>query len=438
MGSNRYAKVPQVLCVSLFLMFETVCAFPQESESLALKDLIARSLKQNPSILAENKKIEAIGTTPSQAYALPDPKLSAEWMNLPASKPSIAGAWREGINVGVTQDLPYPGKRALNKQEAESMIEVEREALRGLEAKITSNIKEAYYTLQYIDRSLNILESSKVALSQGTEAAKARYSTGMGISADILKGQTAITEIENREIELNRIQKTAMDQLNSLMGLSPDSGLSIKYEQEEIPDLSTLETLLDKSKDAPAVREVRNMKEAADIKVSIAKKDFKPDFMIGGLYRFKDSTMGGKDYFTVMAGVSLPVFHRKDRYMPALEEAMLNRDSKDYELENALIETKYNLAENYRMAKQAKASYDLITGALLTQAEATLQSVSASYSVGKADFEYYMDSLLALYNYEYEAEAMKSEIFKAVARIEGILGKPITNPDENQDEKKDN
>lgn len=433
---NDDMKIFKFTYIYIFLLAAALSVFSQESNGSTLHELMAGVLKQNPSLIAEKKKIEALEKMPSQAYALPDPKFSSEWMNLSAANPNITDALSKGINIGVTQELPYPGKRLLKREEAESMVKVEKETLRGMEAKIISNVKETYYSLRYIDKALNILERRKETLSKGIEAAKARYSTGIGISADILKGQTAMTEIENRKLELNRMQEITTDKLNSLMGYSPESNLKITFEAEELPDLSDLESLLKESNDAPQVQEVKNMKEVSDIRVSISKKDFKPDFMVGSFYRFKDMAMGGKDYLSVMAGISLPLFHRKDRYKPALEEAMLNRESTDYELENALIETKYNLAENYRTAKQAKASYDLITGALLTQAEATLESVSASYSVGKADFEYYIDSLLALYDYEDEAEAMKSEIFKAIARIEGILGKSHINLNKNENDGK--
>jgi len=394
-------------------------------KAMTPEDLVELALARNPAILAEAAKVAAMEKKPSQESALPDPQFSVEWMNLRASRPDPGDAFRKGVNLGISQELPFPGVLRLKKEEAELNAVAEKEVLRRMTLSLAAEVKGICHDLQYFEKALRILSENRETLKAGIESSSRKYSTGGGIAADILKGQASLTSLDNREIELTKMRAVSMDRLDSLLGLSAGTELSIVFVDGEVGGLPALENILASASFTPSVRGAEIMKDSAAKGAAIARKMSGPEFMVGGYYRLRDMTMEGKDYFTVMAGMSIPVFNKKKKYLPAIEEAALMRESAGFEAESSLIEAKYELSENYRSAKQSADSYRLITGALIPQSRAVLQSVTASYSVGKADFESFLDSMMTLYEYETEAELMKAGFFKAIARMEGIIGIPL-------------
>src|SRR5712672_4513849 len=93
---------------------------------------------------------------------------------------------------------------------------------------ILAGVKEAYFQLAYLSKTLGILESDGQLLDQIEKAADARYRSGMGNQHDLLQAQLERTkllrEITMHHLEVAKTQaqiKQLLDRTQSSPDLAP-------------------------------------------------------------------------------------------------------------------------------------------------------------------------------------------------------------------------
>ena len=113
----------------------------------ALGTLIGEALQNNPELRAAAKETEAAGERVRPAGALDDPMLEAGLLNVPVQSWRLNREDMTMKMLGLSQKLPYPGKRALREQVAEKDAESVGYGLRE-----TTNRVARVFTKLYIDR----------------------------------------------------------------------------------------------------------------------------------------------------------------------------------------------------------------------------------------------------------------------------------------------
>lgn len=416
-------------CLAVVLAFllpaRAMHAGEAESSAAALRTLVATAIKNNPALEAQRKKILALEQRPSQAGALPDPTADIQFMMLPVDGGLNAGdALTKGVSVGVTQRLPYPGKLKLKKSKAERQIEAAKRQLAAMESTLKGKILSAAYRFSLYRGLVQVNTRIQDALKAAAAGAAGVYASGNGSQSDVLLAQAALTKAQADRKPLQKQIQVTQAQIEDLLGGPPDpvllDGVSIPP-PEALPDLdSLLKGLQDQ---APMVLKARAEIAVKEEQVQIAKKAFKPDFLVGGRYRHKDMTMGGHDYLTAMVGITLPFFHRRSRYEPALREATYMRESAKEQASSVLNEARYMLTDAYQTGVQDRDVYDLYENGLLVQSKKAYESALAAYTVGHVDFTTMLKALTNYYGYQSQALMFKADYQVSLARIEAVLGR---------------
>src|SRR5262245_23616826 len=86
-----------------------------------LSALLAEAVQNNPDILAARRACQAATQVPSQVSTMPDPQFTVQHFSVGSPRP-FAGFSNSDfayIGVGISQDLPYPGKLKLKGEAAE-------------------------------------------------------------------------------------------------------------------------------------------------------------------------------------------------------------------------------------------------------------------------------------------------------------------------------
>jgi outer membrane protein TolC len=155
----------------------------------------------------------------------------------------------------------------------------------------------------------------------------------------------------------------------------------------------------------------------------VAKLGGKPEFMIGGRYKFHDPSMNGEDFITLMFGMTLPFFQRDNRYGPAIQEMSLKREGARLDTEGILNASRFTVSETYRSAAKNLRVYGLVKDGLLIQARQAYESTLAAYGVGKADFASLLMALNEMYDAHGDIIMAKADYQEAVAMIAAALGR---------------
>jgi outer membrane protein TolC len=413
-------------CFALALMTLLVGAGHLHAE-LPLEAMVQQALQNNPGLKAQRAKIAAAQQVPSQVKALPDPMADIEFMNIGLSRSTGSDALTQGISVGLTQTLPYPGKRGLAAKAAEGEAAVQEARLALMEWRVRSAVMSAAYRFRTAAALLQINTQTIEALHTAVESALARYSTGGGTQADVLLAQTAVTKSTSDRSDLEKQREVSRARIESLLAapVEDDALEGIELPKPSaLPGLEPLLAFVDAH--APEVAIAQAEVAVADTGAEAAKKNFKPDFIVGGRFRYKDMTMGGQNYLTAMAGMTLPFFHRKDRYQPALDEALQRQQGALEEVNEARNTARFDLAEAYQSAARDAKVFTLYDQGLLLQARQAYEATLSAYTTGRSDFSALMMSLTSLYAYEAEAVMARGEFPQRVAEMEAVLGRPLS------------
>lgn len=392
--------------------------------------LTSLALAGNPALRAQRERIRAAEQAVPQAKALPDPMADLEFMNLSVTDPSLKEALTEGISLGVTQVIPHAGKRASLEKVALAEVEVERARLAVMESEVAAQVLGAAYRTAALRGLLELNAEARLALESAAEAAAAAYASGRGSQAELLMAQAAVTRSLNRREELEAEAFIVLERLRRLLGgAPPDANL----DSLELPDpiaVPPLDAFLEGlGRSAPSVLLARAEEEVGEGGVGVARAASKPDFTVGGRYRFRDMTMGGGDYLTASVGISLPFFHGKDRYRPALREALSRRESSRQMAEEALLGARFRCAESHRKAVRAERTFRLLRDGLLEQTTQAYESSLSSYAVGQIDYPALLMALTELFEAREEILTARADYQEALADAEAVLGAPLRSAD---------
>src|SRR5689334_7532638 len=124
-----------------------------------LADLLAEAERNNPQIEAARREWDASKQVPSQASTRPDPEFVLQHLSVGSPRP-FAGYTNSDfayIGLGISQDLPYPGKRALRTQVAEAQAGAMLTQSGAVSRMVIEQVKIAYFKLAYLQATFEIL-----------------------------------------------------------------------------------------------------------------------------------------------------------------------------------------------------------------------------------------------------------------------------------------
>src|SRR5207253_5244711 len=175
-----------------------------------------RLVANNPDILAAKYRFAAATKRPSQVSTLPDPKLAL--VNFGVGQP-FSGFVNEFAYraIGVSQEIPFPGKLGLAGEEAQREADSERENYKSIVLDKTSRLKSVYYDWYFVTKAIEITSKNRDLLDRFEQIARARYSVGKGIQPDVLKAQVEVSGLAQRLEILDQKKLLAEARIRSLL-----------------------------------------------------------------------------------------------------------------------------------------------------------------------------------------------------------------------------
>jgi len=188
-------------CVCLLLSGVAVAQSPTTS----LQSLVAELRENSPAIKASEMGVAAARYAPRQASALPDSEVMVQHFSVGSPRP-FAGYSNSDfayIGFGASQELPYPGKRALRASVAEHEVAISSAEKDVVAWDAITRLKLAYFEIASAQQVIAILEKNQQTAEQIEQAAEARYRVGQGAQEDVLRAQLQQTKLLN-ELSMQR------------------------------------------------------------------------------------------------------------------------------------------------------------------------------------------------------------------------------------------
>ncbi len=405
-----------------------VPAANEKRTDAVLNALIAEALEHNPDILAAQREYDAARQRIAPAAALDDPMLEAGVVNLPLASSPFDRDDMTMKMIGLSQRLPFPGKRGLRRniaaQDAQSIEYAYQETVN----RVIRAISIAYFDLGLTRATIRLIEKNKSILADFLHIAEDHYILGMGSQTDVLKAQTQISRMLDELLKLGRELPAIEADLIRALG---------RYDTGSIPDITLsqwhetplhLESLHEIAlTQRPQLKALQSMIARTEKETHLARKDYYPDLDVRLSYGQRNAMLDGAsrpDMVSFSVAINLPVW-RDSKITPRITESLALRDQATHLYQAQRNEIAAGLRQYTAAAEQNLKSIRLYQTTILPQALLTVESALAAYRVNRVDFLTLLDSQMTVFEYEISLVTATANYNKALAEIAFITGKSL-------------
>ncbi|MGH7165564.1 MAG: TolC family protein [Nitrospiraceae bacterium] len=411
------AVVSVVACVAAPLVVSPAVA-PAAEPRLSLEGLIEELAERSPEIKAARERWEAAKAVVPQVQTLPDPRLQLGYQRMPMLDPF------QGPMYGFGQEIPFPGKLSLKGEIAQREAERLEQEYNATRLRLIAVLKEAYYNLHFVHKSIEIVEKNKALLTQFEKTAKARYSVGQAAQQDVFRAQVELSRVLDRLAVLDQQKESLHAAINRFLNRPPAGPLGTPEEiQTTILTIPLQELSRRAEAFSPALLASAKSIDRSEQVVSLARRQYYPDFDVTALGTRNDRI--NENGYQVMLGIKIPLFyHTKQRQ--GVNEALASLSGAREDFSVARQDVLFQVKDGFVQAQRAERLITILRDAIIPQATLALQAAQAGYGVGKVDFLTLLNSLLTLQESQLELHSEMVNHERAVARLEAVTGGPLS------------
>lgn len=422
----------KILLLSLLtacLYNNTIISASSSAQDLILDSLIAEVLRDNPDIGAAKLRYEAFEAKVPQVGALPDPMFKAVVSNVPTDSPSMNRTPMSGIELMLTQNVPFPGKLGLKRSAARNLAGKATKDYEATRNFIISELKQNFYQLYLLQKSIQITQKNKALLQDFAKVASTRYAVGKGLQQDVLKAQVEVSKMTDKLISLEVMRKMVQAKINILLNRSPQDSLGkseeldfrqMNYSEEELQNMALGAN--------PSLQGMDFLVKATKSSYRLAHREYWPDFSFSVSYRLRDEVkmdpVKGVNFFSASAGISIPL-HFWSKQKKKVQEKKLDWESAERNYESMRNNTKFGVSRLFYSLSRFQEEVELYQSAILPQSRQSLESAKSAYQVDKVDFLTLLNNQVTLYNYEIAYHQALSSYFMTIAKLEEMVGRPL-------------
>jgi len=291
-------------------------------EPLTLSETARIAAQRSSQLESQRALVGAAEAAVVSAGELPDPKAVIGVENLPTNGPDAWSVSRDFMTqrtIGVMQDIPGAGKRALRAQRAENESAREAATLTVQQLVVQRDAALSWISRWYAEATLRLLDQLLGEARLSAETAAAAYRGGKGAQVDMLATRIAVVELENRRTDAAAQLRRATIGLSRYVGVSSERPLGAVPAMSALPhSLTHLTADIDTH---PELRLLAQQEAIAATEVELARAAKHPDWNIGVSYGIRGSSYS--NMVTVLVSIDLPLF--PDRRQDAQQLAKLRQ-----------------------------------------------------------------------------------------------------------------
>ena len=261
---------------------------------------------------------------------MPDPEVWFGFANWPVESFDYDQEPMTQIQAGVRQRFPRGDSLSILGARRASDAEVER-ARRSLRLReITRATHEAWLELYYLSHARDVVDESRVAVSELVDVVQASFATGLQNHQDLLRAELELSLLDDRALEIERqFQRQGAD-LTRLIG-AHDAARDVVRALPRWPTAPAQQMIDNLIVKHPAVAVQDAAISGREQDVALAHEQYDPGWALEAGYGFRGGDRA--DFASVMVTVEVPIFtdKRQDRALAASEQdraaAILDRDA---------------------------------------------------------------------------------------------------------------
>lgn len=438
-------SMAKVAAVSILALFPGFSVFAQKAttrshgaenrltstHTLKLENLIRQALENNQELRAFESEVRSEEAQVGPAGSLNDPMLGVNAMNFPADSFSRTETDMTGIEVSLSQEIPFPGKRAKLREAATHSARAKKELYEQKKWQITKRVKDVFYELYLSYQRQALLEDQRTILRQILAASRNQYALGKTPQAAVLSLQV---EEANLIEELLRAESDIRVKFNELSHLLGHVGEHVSGRPEKIEKTNfNLDNWTEEKvvafvmENNPKLKALGAAVQAEEARLSYAKKGYLPDFQVMVGYTFREPTrMGGegKDFVSAGVGISLPIW-AGSKQSEQIKGAVADRTKAQAEYQDMRLMLEHEARAAFAELKEAKKRIELFEGGLLQLTRQAVASGRSAYLTGKIDYASLLESLRTQYKTQFAYQEALAKHEAKIAQLEALAAQNL-------------
>ena len=406
---------------------------PVSSEpSLQLPDLITELKAKNPTLREARTRWEAAQARIPLSKGLPAPRVGVEFEEIPKGGIKLNQAT---IMYQLVQSLPFPGKLSARHRVAVAEAQVAAAAFKQIEWDLIAQLKAAYYDVWLLDREHEIAREQVLWANQAATAAQARYATGTGEQAELLRLQAETLQAANEVEVLGNRRAAASAHLNHLLTRPSHEPVGSPADIPLQPlTVTTDELWLIAWEHQPELLVMRYSLERAEAEWRLQKRELWPD--LETMAELRNPAMGPIGPWDLTLAIVLPFwFWTKQRY--GVKAALYDKQSVEAAYEAMRLDVTRRIHEHWHQAVASYATARLSRDGLIPLARQAVESLIAGYQSGRASATDLLEALRWLAEQQRTFAQQRIALEQHVVMLEQAVGVPLRPEQETGDRRQE-
>jgi outer membrane protein TolC len=404
---------------------------PVLDETAKLEDYLRYAALENPGLEAMFQDWKAAVERMPQVSALPDPRFTYGYYL--GEVETRVGPMQH--SVALSQTFPWFGKLQDREDAAARHANAAYERFEAARLALFLRVERAYNELFFLKRSIDITSDNIELLQQFERVARTRYRVAAAGYPDIIKIQVELGTLEDRLRQLRDLRDPYTARLNAALNRPSEAPVpwppAVSEREVSVDDETFLAALSERNPELLALQEEI---ERERINAEIARKDGYPDFTVGLAYTIigerNDVSLeeNGDDAVLGTLSVNIPIW--REKYDAGVREAMARRLAAAGRRGEAANRLASELQEALFEHEDARRRIALYRDTLIPKATESLQASLSSFEQGQSDYLDLVDTQRTLLEFQLAIERSLVDRATSAARIERIVGVPLTELDD--------
>jgi len=403
---------------------------PAPADPLSLQQAINLAQRYDPWLqgsLHDQRSMEDMSVA---SGALPDPKVSLAFANLPTNTWDFDQEPMTQFKVGVSQMFPRGDQRGLQQKKMQLMSQrmpFERaERLAQIRLQVSTMWLDAWQAQQ----SVELIKRNYYLFEQMSEITQSSYASAMGHTRqqDVIRAQLELTRLEDRLVSLEQQRDSnfaALGQWIAQFEGGPTSEEDALIVQRPVTSLPTDDPelaviapawLLQEQKSDwqqlsqifmahPSVRMLEQKIYVSRTEVDLAQQKYSPEWGVNASYGYRDDDPVGSeraDFFSVGVTLDVPLFtaNRQDREVSAAVSKVESVKTEKWLRLKSMLSGFESMRAQWQRLNQR---HELYRTTLLPQAHEQAEASLTAYTNESGGFSEVMRARIAELNAQIDA-----------------------------------
>lgn len=388
--------------------------------ALTLEAAVRLALVNNPSLRASRARTDAAAGRAQQAGKWSNPELELSAEDWPVDHGNGFSDAKQLI--GISQSLPYPGKKSLDRRISGVGVKLSGAELAVRRTEVVRDVQAVFYRVLAVGRMVEVSEQLVSVAESAAATARKRVDAGAAAYQEQLRAEVQLEQARTELAERQRELAAARRVLAALIGRPEMKSAPLAGALAETPDSTLLNVEgQDWLARHPSALAAQAIVEQAELEARRARLEKYPDVKLG----VAGGRIGETDESIVQVGLSipLPVLNTgKGREREANANVTV-ATAEQQSVQQQLLRELAGARERYRTATEQVARY---RERILPKADEALRLVQTGFDQGKFSFIDLLDTQRTDAEAHLTFQEKLLELNLAQAELEALL-QPQTN-----------